>query len=146
LDQPGKAMILTAVALNATLKPTDSSSTQKMIDLVLDAMKEQGVDGVTVRLTQFDVRPGVSSNEGSGDDWPTIREHILAADILVMAPPIWMDQPSSVCKRALERIWTLFWMKPMIKAVWFLTARLLRSPSLATKMVHIMYRPNSTRL
>ena len=41
---------------------------------------------------------------GDGDAWPSIRAQILAADILVMATPIWMGQPSSVTKRALERL------------------------------------------
>ena len=33
-----------------------------------------------------------------------IRERILAADILVVATPTWLGQPSSVSKRALERM------------------------------------------
>ena len=41
---------------------------------------------------------------GDGDAWPAIRSQVLAADILVMATPIWMGQPSSVTKRALERL------------------------------------------
>ena len=41
---------------------------------------------------------------GPGDAWPALREQILGADILVMATPIWMGQPSSVTKRALERL------------------------------------------
>jgi hypothetical protein len=37
-----------------------------------------------------------------GDEWPQIRERILAAEILVVATPTWIGQPSTVFKRALE--------------------------------------------
>ncbi len=51
-----------------------------------------------------DIRFGVSTDEGDGDEWPAVREKMLAADILVLATPIWMGQPSSVCKMVLERL------------------------------------------
>jgi hypothetical protein len=35
---------------------------------------------------------------------PEIRERVLAAEILVVATPTWLGQPSSVSKRALERM------------------------------------------
>ena len=57
-----------------------------------------------MRLVDHDIRPGVTSDEGPGDAWPEIREQIVASDILVMATPIWLGQPSSVVKRALERM------------------------------------------
>ena len=46
----------------------------------------------------------MSTDEGDGDEWPAIREKMLAAQILVIATPIWMGQPSSVCKLVLERL------------------------------------------
>ena len=39
-----------------------------------------------------------------GDEWPSIRKPSLAADILLFALPTWLGQPSSVAKRALERM------------------------------------------
>ncbi|GGS42928.1 hypothetical protein GCM10010221_47600 [Streptomyces parvus] len=41
---------------------------------------------------------------GDGDAWPAIREKVLAADILLIATPIWLGHPSSVCQRVLERL------------------------------------------
>ena len=55
-------------------------------------------------LADHDIKAGVTSDEGEGDGWPGIREKILAADILLFGTPIWLGQPSSVCKRALERM------------------------------------------
>jgi multimeric flavodoxin WrbA len=41
---------------------------------------------------------------GKGDAWPALRKKMLAADILIIATPVWLGQPSSVAKRVLERI------------------------------------------
>jgi len=39
-----------------------------------------------------------------GDAWPQIHEKILEADILILATPTWLGQPSSIIKGALERM------------------------------------------
>lgn len=98
-------MDLTAFALNCTLKRGDApSSTDAMIAVVLDALRRRGVAGESARLANFDVKPGVTSDEGEGDDWPALRRRILQADIFLLATPIWLGQPSSLAKRALERM------------------------------------------
>ena len=100
-------MNLTAIALNATLKPSngESSSTDRMIGLIGEALGKQGVTlGETIRLADHDIKPGVSSDEGEGDAWPAVRAKIIAADVLVFGTPIWMGQPSSVAKRVCERM------------------------------------------
>lgn len=99
-------MRLKAIALNATLKASsrEPSSTDRLLELIAAAMSELGVETELIRLADHDIRPGVTSDEGPGDAWPPIRQKILAADILLMGTPIWMGQPSSVCKRALERM------------------------------------------
>ena len=55
-------------------------------------------------MVDHHVRFGVSTDEGDGDEWPVIREKMLGSDILVIATPIWLGQPSSVCKMVLERL------------------------------------------
>jgi len=98
---------LTAIALNCTLKRSggESSSTDKMIDLLAGAFRDNGVVLVeTIRMADHDVLPGVKSDEGKGDAWPTIRKKILAADILILGTPVWMGQMSSIAKRVLERM------------------------------------------
>ncbi|MGE0178686.1 MAG: flavodoxin family protein [Sphingomonas sp.] len=101
-------MTLTAIALNATLKVGDGkekSSTDRMIRLIADALKKKGVafDG-TIRIADHRIKPGVSSDEGGGDEWPVLRTRILAADILIFGTPIWMGQMSSLAKLACERM------------------------------------------
>jgi multimeric flavodoxin WrbA len=95
----------TVLALNCTLTPSPGeSSTQRMIDEVLDALKEHDVTGDTIRVVDYDVRPGVRTDMGEGDEWPRLRDRILAADILLVGTPTWLGHPSSVAQRVLERL------------------------------------------
>ncbi|KQV12175.1 flavodoxin [Rhizobium sp. Root1203] len=100
-------MTVKALALNGTLKSSNSSeksSRGKLLQLIAEEFKRHGVETETIRLADYDIKPGVTSDEGGGDAWPEIREKILNADLLVLGTPIWLGQPSSVCKRALERM------------------------------------------
>ncbi|MBF0723200.1 flavodoxin family protein [Sanguibacter inulinus] len=96
---------LSAVVLVGSLKSSSEPSSSEVLGRqVLDALAEHGVVGSVVRLADHDIRPGVEVDMGDGDQWPLVRQQVLAADILVVATPIWMGQPSSVTKRALERL------------------------------------------
>ena len=96
---------LTALALVCTLtKSPAPSSTDLIARQVLDELRGHGVSGEAVRVVDHDVRFGVSTDEGDGDEWPRIREKVLAADVLVLATPIWLGNPSSVCRMVLERL------------------------------------------
>lgn len=97
--------MLRAIALNCTLKRgSQPSSTHKLLAEVADAMRPHGVQTEIVRVVDVDVRPGVTSDEGEGDQWPQLRAKIVASDILVLGTPIWLGQPSSVAKRVIERL------------------------------------------
>ena len=56
------------------------------------------------RLADHEIRPGVTADEGEGDEWPELRSKILDADLFVLATPIWMGHPSSNAQRVLERL------------------------------------------
>ena len=100
-DQPG----LKALVLNCTLKPSPSeSNTEALAAVVIEALTERGVEPELVRVVDHDVRPGVTIDEGDGDDWPAIVEKVLAADILVIATPTWLGKPASVTQRVMERM------------------------------------------
>lgn len=58
----------------------------------------------TIRIANFNIVPGVSSDEGPGDDWPDVRRRILEADILIFGTPIWLGHMSSLAQRVLERM------------------------------------------
>jgi multimeric flavodoxin WrbA len=96
---------VSALVLNCTLKPSpEESSAGLLASQVLDALQQQGAEGEVLRVVDHDVRFGVSTDEGSGDGWPDIRARMLQAEIVVVATPIWMGQPSSVAKMVLERL------------------------------------------
>ena len=96
---------LSAFGMNCTLKSgPERSSTQKLLDQILHAMTKYDVEVSSVRVADHNVKTGVKADEGEGDEWPALRRSVLEANILVMASPIWMGQPSSVCKRVLERM------------------------------------------
>lgn len=105
-----KTMTLKAIALNSTLKSSggEPSSTDRMLSLIAEALDKVGVATETIQLADFNMKPGVTSDEGDGDEWPGIRQKILDADILVFGCPIWMGQPDSIAKRVLERMDAFF--------------------------------------
>ena len=100
-------MAVSAIAINCTLKQSggEASSTDRMIDVLADALRGYGVEvAETLRMAGYDIKPGVTSDEGEGDDWPALREKILAHDILIFGGPVWVGQISSISKRVLERM------------------------------------------
>jgi multimeric flavodoxin WrbA len=101
------AVPLKILAFNCSLKGTraaDKSSTDALLKQMLEAFEDLGAKGEIVRAVDHDIKPGVSSDEGRGDDWPKLRKRIVDADIIIIGTPIWLGQPSSVAKRVLERM------------------------------------------
>lgn len=97
---------MNAICLNCTLKRSPAeSNTASLAEVVLSALREEGVVTDEIRLADHQIDPGVVSEAVTeGDEWPAIRERILAAEILIVATPTWFGQPSSISKRALERM------------------------------------------
>lgn len=94
-----------ALALNCTLKPSPGeSSTELLAGQVLSALAEHDIETSMRRVVDYDVRPGVETDMGDGDEWPQLRAAILAADILVFCTPTWVGHMSSVAQRVLERL------------------------------------------
>jgi multimeric flavodoxin WrbA len=94
-----------ALILNCTLKPSPAASNTEALARVLsDALEERGATCEMIRAVDMALLPGVSSDEGEGDEWPEVHEKLLASEILVLATPTWFGQPSSVVKRVVERM------------------------------------------
>lgn len=85
-------------------KADETSSTDVLMRQMFDELAKHGAEGEFVRAADYNIKPGVTNDEGAGDDWPKLLERVLAADILVIGTPIWLGQPSSVSKRVLERM------------------------------------------
>lgn len=100
-------MTVTAIEINCTLKRSggEPSSTDAMLDLLRKHLRKSQVEvAERLRIADYNVLPGVTSDEGEGDDWPDLRAKILEHDILVFGGPIWMGQIGSIAKRVLERM------------------------------------------
>lgn len=98
---------LKVLAFNCSLKSArdkEASSTQKLLDDLLESLGEHGAKGAVVRAVDHNIKPGVRSDEGKGDDWPALRQRVINADILIIGTPVWLGQPSSVAKRVMERM------------------------------------------
>ncbi|MFT9787609.1 flavodoxin family protein [Streptomyces bacillaris] len=94
-----------ALALVCTLNASPApSSSHHLAQQVMTEFESHGVRSEVVRVADHDVRSGIGVDLGDGDAWPAIREKVLAADILLIATPIWLGHPSSVCQRVLERL------------------------------------------
>jgi multimeric flavodoxin WrbA len=96
---------LRALALVCSLKASPApSSSDLMARQVLEELAKHGVAGEVVRVVDHDVRPGVEVDMGDGDEWPAIREQMMAAGILIVSTPTWVGHMSSVAQRVLERL------------------------------------------
>ena len=101
---------LRALYINCTLKRTpEPSNTQGLIDVSAGIMARNGVSVEHIRAVDEDIATGVwpdmTEHGWSSDAWPRIYQQVLAADILVLAGPIWLGDNSSVMKQVIERLY-----------------------------------------
>ncbi|HWH33301.1 MAG TPA: flavodoxin family protein [Egibacteraceae bacterium] len=101
---------LRALYINCTLKRSpEPSHTQTLIDRSAAIMRAQGVRVDMIRAVDHDIPPGVypdlREHGWPSDEWPSLYERVHAADILVLATPIWLGDKSSVCTKVIERLY-----------------------------------------
>ena len=101
---------LRALFVNCTLKRSpDISHTQRLADRSIAIMRQHGVAVDVLRAADHDIATGVwpdmTEHGWPSDAWPGIYQQVLAADILVLAGPIWLGDNSSVMKRVIERLY-----------------------------------------
>ncbi|GAA1140700.1 flavodoxin family protein [Kribbella jejuensis] len=101
---------LSALFVNCTLKRSpERSNTEGLLDVSRQIMDKQGVATEVIRAVDHDIATGVwpdmTEHGWATDAWPAIQEKVMAADILVIAGPIWLGDNSSVTKRVIERLY-----------------------------------------
>ena len=101
---------LRALFINGTLKRSpEPSNTQGLIDVSAHIMTANGVQVNHIRAIDHDIATGVwpdmTEHGWASDAWPGIYQQVLAADILVLAGPIWLGDNSSVTKQVIERLY-----------------------------------------
>jgi multimeric flavodoxin WrbA len=96
---------LQALFLSCTLKKSpEPSNSESLASVLQDSFQAEGIGSETIRLVDLDIAPGVTSDEGAGDEWPRVHDALLKAEILVFVTPTWVGRPSSVAQRAIERM------------------------------------------
>ena len=108
-DQPDYSD-LRALFINCTLKRSpEESNTEGLIAISTAIMDANGVEVDHVRAIDHAIATGVfpdmTEHGWDEDAWPAIFERVMAADILVLATPIWLGEKSSVCNRVVERLY-----------------------------------------
>ncbi|OEY73784.1 flavodoxin family protein [Salegentibacter salarius] len=97
-------MKLKALFLNCTLKKSPkTSNTEAFIEEAEKVFQDLDVSTEVVRVVDHDVKFGVTSDEGNGDEWPKILKKVKAADIVILATPIWRGDRGAVAKMVAER-------------------------------------------
>ena len=94
----------TAVILLGTLKTGEQSNTEILSRFFAEKLEKKGASCEIVKLVDHAVLAGTYSDMGGDDEWPLILEKILAADILILASPIWWGSHSSEIQRVIERL------------------------------------------
>jgi multimeric flavodoxin WrbA len=96
---------LKALFLNCTLKQSPATSnTDAFIDVASKVFNGLEVETETIRVVDYHVSFGNTSDEKGDDEWPKILERIYASDMLIIATPIWRGDRSSVAKMVVERM------------------------------------------
>src|SRR3954454_6382101 len=102
---------LRALFINCTLKRSpELTHTGGLIDLSRGIMEKQGVSVEVIRAIDHDIATGVwpdmTEHGWASDEWPALYQKVLAADILVIAGPIWLGDNASTTKQVIERLYS----------------------------------------
>ena len=101
---------LKALFFNCTLKKSPGvSNTEGLIEVSAEIMQKHGVNVEIIRPIDHDIATGVypdmRTQGWKTDEWPEIYKKVQAADILVLAGPIWLGDNSSQMKKTIERLY-----------------------------------------
>jgi multimeric flavodoxin WrbA len=101
---------LTALYINTTLtRSPGMSHTQLLVDASAAIMAKHGVQVDQFRSVDYPIATGVypdmTEHGWEVDAWPELFERVLAADIVVIAGPIWLGDNSSETKKIIERLY-----------------------------------------
>src|SRR2546430_14740131 len=101
---------LRALFINCTLKRSpERSHTQGLIDKSRSIMEQQGVTVDVLRAIDHDIAtgawPDMTEHGWATDGWPQLYPQVLAADILVIARPLWLGGKRSVTKQVIEGLY-----------------------------------------
>lgn len=103
---------LSAIYVNCTLKKSPQKShTATLMAVSRRIMEKENVRTEEIRLVDHQVANGVypdmTIHNWDRDEWPTLFEKIIKADILIVGTPIWLGEKSSVAQKLIERLYAM---------------------------------------
>ena len=102
---------LSALFFNCTLKKSpEKSNTEGLLEVSRRIMEKHGVKTEVIRPIDHDklatgVYPDMREHGWNDDEWPEMYKKVQAADILIIAGPIWLGDNSSMTKKIIERLY-----------------------------------------
>ncbi|MDQ0272239.1 flavodoxin family protein [Cytobacillus purgationiresistens] len=97
-------MELKALVINCTLKK--SSETSNTLALAKEVTKHfDNVDVEYITAADYSIGFGITHEAvDEQDQWPMLFEKVKAADIVLIASPIWLGEQSSIANLVIERL------------------------------------------
>jgi multimeric flavodoxin WrbA len=101
---------LRAIFFNGTLTRSPAPShTELLIGVSRRIMAGRGVACEVIRTIDHDIATGIYPDMReygwATDEWPELYEKVMAADIVILAGPIWLGDNSSQTKLVIERLY-----------------------------------------
>lgn len=97
---------MNALIINCILKRSpDFSNTGALAAKAVEQLQTYGFDTEVIRLNDYQVPTGNSSDKGNGDQWPLILEKLKSSQVFIIATPIWMGHLASTPKKS-SSVWT----------------------------------------
>jgi len=98
-----------ALIINCTLKPSPQfSNTGALAQKAERQLRENGITAEIIRLVDYNIKPGTEADMGNGDEWPAILDKLKAANIFIIATPVWMGHLASTAQHVIERLDSIF--------------------------------------
>ncbi|WP_421379781.1 flavodoxin family protein [Bacillus salacetis] len=95
-----------ALFLNCTLKDEgEQSNTKALMQKIVSIFDQEGIDSEIVRVSDYNVKYGITPDEGEGDEWPQIYQKVMESDILIIGTPLWLGEKSSIATKVIERLY-----------------------------------------
>ncbi|HKL40917.1 MAG TPA: NAD(P)H-dependent oxidoreductase [Cryomorphaceae bacterium] len=103
---------LKVVFVNCTLKKSpETSHTDSLMEVSKGILAKEKVKFDTIRLVDHEVASGVypdmTEHNWEKDEWPTLFNQIIEADILIVGTPIWLGEKSSIAQKLIERLYAM---------------------------------------
>lgn len=102
---------LHALFFNCTLtKSPGESHTEKLIEKSQAIMEKHGITTEIIRPVDHAIATGIypdmREHGWDYDEWPELYKKVVAADIVIIAGPIWLGDNSSITKQLIERLYS----------------------------------------